>query len=63
MIALPERVIGIGRNGRSQWPECAGRAEAALRLARAAPTFASHLVMRGVPLKTVQELKGPQQWT
>jgi hypothetical protein len=24
VIALPERVIGIGRNGRSAWPESAG---------------------------------------
>jgi hypothetical protein len=23
VIALPERVIGIGRNGRSAWPESA----------------------------------------
>jgi hypothetical protein len=36
VIALPERVIGIGRNGRSAWPEYAPRSSSSAAMSRRA---------------------------
>ena len=56
MIALPVRVIGIGRNGRSAWPEYATSETDRLRLKRPASRRATSDEELTARIKSIHEM-------
>jgi hypothetical protein len=62
VIALPERVIGIGRNGRSAWPEYAVSAKKWTKYERRAVALESAVAADAIRLFP-QNLAGRKQHT